>query len=324
MAGYYNGKNVLVTGGAGFLGSHLSEKLVELGANVRIIGRRENPEFIEKIIDKIEYKKADIMLLEDCVEACKGQDIVFNLAAVVGGVDFNSVNPAMLYYHNSKIGLNMIEAARIAGIKEFQCVSSACIYAREASIPNTEEEGFLGDPEKTNMGYGWGKRASELAARFYQEQYGMRVSIARLFNLYGPRDDFSTETSHVIPALIRKVVEAEDKVEVWGSGSATRVFVYVDDAVEGLLKTHELYQKAAPINIGSNEEISINNILKTIIDIDGRNLKIEHNLTKPEGQKRRAADTKKMIEILNWQPRTPFREGIRKTMEWYKQQARKA
>lgn len=320
MNNYYSGKKVLVTGGAGFLGSFLVEKLVGLGANVSVMGRQNNPIFLEDVIDRIDYVKGDIMNMEDCLKACNNQDIIFNLAAVVGGVEFNSKNQGMLYYVNSKIGLNMLEAARICGVNEFQCVSSACVYAKEATVPNPEAEGFLGNPEKTNAGYGWAKRSSELSAMFYAEQYGMKVSIVRPFNLYGPRDDFNPKTSHVIPALIRKVVEAKDKVELWGSGEATRVFVYVKDAVEGLLKTHELYARADPINIGTVEEVSIKRIIETIIKIDGRNLKIENNLTKPEGQKRRVADTKKMIEKLNWKPETPLEEGIRKTMDWYKAQ----
>jgi GDP-L-fucose synthase len=252
--------------------------------------------------------------------ACAGMNTVCHLAARVGGVGYNAKHHGTLFTENLAVGLNVIDAAARAGAERFLCVSSACVYGNGAAVPTPESEGFLGDPEATNFGYGWAKRALEVQARGYMQEFGMPVAIVRPYNAYGPRDNFDRERSHVIPALIRKVVEGEDPVVVWGDGSQTRSFLYVSDLVEGLLAALERYAVGDPVNLGTDEEIAMAALVQRIVELSGRHPQVVFEASRPTGQVRRLGDLTKAREQLQFSPRVALQEGLRRTMQWYAQQ----
>ncbi|MEK9178440.1 MAG: NAD-dependent epimerase/dehydratase family protein [Patescibacteria group bacterium] len=241
-----------------------------------------------------------------------------NLAARVGGIEYNRTHQATMLRDNLLIGNVMLESARKEGIEHFLVVSSACVYPRECSIPTPESEGFLSEPEPTNGGYGWAKRMSERLGQYYAEEFGMKVSIVRPYNAYGPRDHFDPQFSHVIPALIKRALDGEDPIKVWGSGKQTRAFLFVEDLVEGMLLAMEKYPKADPVNLGTDEEITIEELVKKILEIGRINAKIEFDLSKPDGSPRRNSDNKKAVGKLGFRAKTTIEEGLRKTIDWYR------
>jgi GDP-L-fucose synthase len=261
--------------------------------------------------------KVDLTNLEECREACEDRDIVFGLAARVAGIQYNQSHSADMFYVNSQIGLNMLEASRQADVERYLVVSSACVYPRDCSIPTPESEGFIVDPEPTNWGYGWAKRFLEVQAKAYASQYGMKIGIVRPYNTYGPRDHFSLEEAHVIPALIRRIVAGEDPLTVWGSGKQTRSFVYVTDLVRGMLLAVEKYSVPDAINVGSGEEVTIKELVQIISHEAGRKPVVLFDPTKPEGQLRRQPDLRKAKEILGFEHETSIEDGIRETVRWY-------
>lgn len=282
-------------------------------ADSLVNGSRQNLSYIENQVDLV---TSDLNELNNCLKVCKETEIVLNLAAKVAGVAYNSVSSADMFHNNLRIGLNMLEAARRCDVERFLVVSSACVYSRESTIPTPEEEGFLGDPEPSNLGYGWAKRVLELQGRLYADQYGIRVSIVRPFNTYGPRDHFDTEAGHVIPSLIEKVMSQNDTVVVWGNGEQTRSFVYVADLAASMLSIVEKVPQADPINVGSEEEISIGDLAKMIIRLSGGKQRIIFDKSKPQGQPRRQPDLGKSkshgVYCL-----TPLSVGLRNTIDWY-------
>jgi len=318
---FWRKKRVLVTGGTGFVGSHLTELLIKKGARVSIIGM-EAPNRVRNLnltVSDVNYHRIDASKLSGrLVRFFQGHDIIFHLAARVAGIGYNSTHPATMLHDNLALTLTALEAARIGGVKRFQYVSSACVYPRHCTIPTPETEGFSGDPEPTNFGYGWAKRMGEVLARTYGDEHGLEVSIVRPYNGYGPRDNFDPETSHVIPALIKRVVGGEDPVVVWGDGSSTRSFLYVEDFARGLLEACEKYPVADPVNIGSDEEISIKDLVKLIIEISGSQANVTFDSSKPNGQPRRNCDTSKAREKIGFVAKVSLREGLKKTIEWYK------
>lgn len=318
---FWKNKKVLVTGGAGFIPSHVVEKLIEREAIVTIIDNFQNgkEENIAAVKEKIILINGDCRNEEDALNACQGQDIVMNLAARVGGIEYNRTHQATMLRDNLLIGTVMIEAARKANVERFLAVSSACVYPRACSVPTPESEGFIDEPEPTNGGYGWAKRASELLAKYYVEEFGMKVGIVRPYNCYGPRDHFDPETSHVIPALIKRVFDGENPVKVWGSGNQTRAFLYVEDMVEGMIEAIEKYPVPDPINLGTDDEISIKDVIQKIITMSGIDTKVEYDLTKPDGSPRRNSDNKKMVEKVGFVPKVSLDEGLQKTIAWYKE-----
>jgi len=316
---FWKNKKVLVTGGAGFIGSHLVELLLSKGAEVSITYLKGSSlKNIENVKNKINLIEANLMNLNDCIKACKGQQIVMNLAARVAGIEFNRMHPATMLRDNIILQQNVIEAARINEVERFLVVSSACVYPANAKIPTPETEGFKGEPEKTNSGYGWGKRFGELLAEKYSEEFGMKIAIARPYNAFGPRDNFNPETSHVIPSLINKVFAREEPLIVFGSGKPKRSFCFVEDVALGLMLCVEKGIGKGAINIGSNEEITIKQLVKLICNISGFNPKIVFDLTKPDGQMRRKSDNSKAKKILGFKAKTSLKEGLKKTIEWYK------
>ena len=315
---FYKDKNVLVTGGNGFIGSFVVERLLKDGANVSIASRTQK-KFLSHVENDIKFVKCDLLNKNDALNACTDQDFVFHLASRVAGIGYNIEHSGTMMTENSIMSLNMLDAARKSSVERYQYISSTCVYPREASIPTPEGEGMLGDPEPSNLGYGWAKRVGELQAKMHAKEFGMKVSIIRPMNAYGPRDDFDPETSHVIPALIRKIINAKTEVSIWGSGNQTRAFVYVDDVARGMLMTLEKLTIPDPINIGTNEEIKIKDLVSTIVDITERkDLQIKYDTTKPEGQLRKTAATKKAEELIQYKPKYSLEEGLKHTIDWYR------
>lgn len=321
MKNFWKDKKVLVTGGAGFVGSHVVEKLVERGAIVSVLDNLQNGSIknIDHLKDKVHFIKGDCTDLKEARVACSGQEIVMNLAARVGGIEYNRTHQATMMRDNLLIGVVMLEAARAEKVKRFLVASSACVYPHDCSVPTPEAEGFLDEPEKTNGGYGWAKRMAEKEGEYYAEEFGMEVAIVRPYNCYGPRDHFDPETSHVIPALIKRVFDGENPVRVWGSGHQTRAFLYVEDLAEGMILAIEKYPTSDPVNLGTDEEISIKDLIGKIIDISGVKAEVEFDLSKPDGSPRRNSDNTKAKEKLGFEGKTNLDAGLERTIAWYKQ-----
>lgn len=318
---FWKGKKVLVTGGTGFIGSHVVEKLVASGAQVTVLDNLSNGKIknIAYLKDRVIFIKGDCARMQDAFKACKNKEIVMNLAARVGGIEYNRTHQGTMLHDNLGIATVMIEAARQAQVKRFLVVSSACVYPHDAIVPTPESEGFRGEPEETNGGYGWAKRMAEKIGQYYAREFGMQVAIVRPYNAYGPRDHFDPETSHVIPALIKRIMDGENPIVVWGSGTQTRAFLYVEDFAEGLILATEQYAVGDPINIGTDEEISVGDLVKLIIRISGKKARVKFDVSKPDGSPRRNSDNTKAKMVTGFEARTLLAEGLVKTIKWYKE-----
>ena len=301
-------KKILITGGAGFLGSFLVEKLKGRGVK-------------EENIRIPRSKDMDLRRWENCVEAVKGVDIVIHLAASVGGIGYNQTYPAALFYDNAIMGIQMMEAARQEDVEKFVAVGTVCAYPKFAEVPFKEEDLWNGYPEETNAPYGLAKKMLLVQSQAYKQQYGFNAIYLLPVNLYGPGDNFALDSSHVIPALIRKFTEAvrnsERKVEIWGTGDASREFLYVKDAAEGIALATERYNKPEPVNIGAGFEIKIKDLVKLMAELTGFEGEIKWDTSKPDGQPRRRLDVSKARKEFGFEAETDFREGLRKTIEWY-------
>lgn len=319
--GFWKGKKVLVTGGAGFIGSYVVEQLVEKKADVltTVIDNLQSGELrnLKKIRDRIKFVRADLRNMKDCLKICKGNEIVMNLAARIGGIEYNRFHPGTMFRDNMIISLNVLDAARQVGVERFLAVSSACVYPRNCTIPTPEEEGFKDSPEPTNDGYGWAKRMVEFIGGAYHREFRMKVAIARPYNCYGPRDHFDAETGHVIPALIKKVFDGQNPLIVWGDGEQSRAFIYVEDLARGLIEVTEKYAICDAINIGTDEEIKIKDLVKLIIELSGKNPKIYFDTSAPEGHPRRNCDNRKAKEKIGFEAKMSLKDGLKKTFEWY-------
>jgi GDP-L-fucose synthase len=321
--GYWDRKKVLVTGGGGFIGSHVVERLLEAGRGVRVtVADRPSPtkrRNLAAVWKDVRFVRAELSDPKAAERLCRGQDVVLNLAASVGGVGWNSAHPASLFRDNIAIGVNVLEGARRAGVGRFLVVSSACVYPRDCAIPTPETEGFRDEPEITNAGYGWAKRMAEYAGRAYASEYGMQVAIARPYNAYGPRDHFDPARSHVIAALVKRICDGENPVKVWGDGTTTRSFLYVDDFARGLLEVAEKYPKADPLNIGADDEISVRGLAELIARLSGSGAKLVFDPTKPSGQPRRRCAVEKARKAIGFSARVALPEGLAKTIAWYRE-----
>ncbi|HAW50366.1 TPA: GDP-fucose synthetase [bacterium] len=307
---FWKGKRVIVTGGAGFLGSYVVEKLKERGAYKIFVPRRMEYDLTKEVnVEKL-YKDFPA-------------DIVIHLAAVVGGIGANLNNPGRYCYENLVMGALLIEHARRNGIKKFVIIGTICAYPKFTPIPFKEEDLWNGYPEETNAPYGLAKKMLLVLSQAYRAQYGFNSIYLLPVNLYGPRDNFFLESSHVIPAIIKKCVDAVDggreEIVVWGTGKPTREFFYVEDCVEGILLATEHYNKPDPINLGSGMEISIKDLVELIAKLTGFNGRIIWDETKPDGQPRRKLDTMKAEIEFGFKAKMDFEEGVRRTIEWYKE-----
>lgn len=318
MTNFWQDKRVVVTGGAGFLGSHLRDALQPLGCQLYAPTHR---------VHDLRYASACVSMLAEARAILGGDiDILFNLAANVGGIGYNQNHPYSLYYDNIQIGTNLINTS-LHLVKKFIQLGTVCAYPKFARPPFREEMLWDGYPEETNAPYGLAKKMAMVQLQAARAEFGFNGVYVLPTNLYGPRDEFDPGRSHVIPALIRKVVEARDsgieEIEVWGSGNASRDFLYVADAVKALLLIAEKYNSPEPINIGSGDEIRIASLLYQIIDIVGYEVRYRWNTNNPDGQPRRGLNINRAKYALGWQPETPLKEGLRQTVAWYEKELTK-
>ncbi len=314
---YWENKRVLVTGGAGFIGSYLTELLVNAGARVTIADdlSRGSQSRVAEIIHKVNFEKVDLFDIQNCLKVCRDQDIVMNLAAKVTGIEYNRTHMVDMFESNIKLQMNVLQAAWECGVKRFLQVSTACIYPHDAKVPTSEPEGERGSPEPTNEGYGWAKRMGEKLATYYTQEKGMEVVIVRPFNAYGPRDHFDEATSHVIPALIKRLLDGDDPVVVWGSGNQSRAFVHARDIAKAMALVVEKAPPATPINIGHGDEITIKELFHLICKIVGKSAKPYFDTSKPDGYPRRSADTTLLKQITGFVPSIPLEQGIKEMLE---------
>jgi GDP-L-fucose synthase len=305
---YWSNKRVCVTGGAGFLGYHLIEKLKARGATNIFIPKIENYNLVEQ---------ADVKrMLSDAKP-----DVIIHLAAHVGGIGANREHPAEFFYDNLMMGVQLIHESWKAGVEKFVAIGTVCAYPKFTPVPFREDDIWNGYPEETNAPYGLAKKMLLTQSQAYRQQYGYNSIFLIPVNLYGPRDNFRPESSHVIPALIKKCVEAVDRgekeVPIWGDGSPTREFIYVDDAAEGIALATEKYNGSDPVNIGSGNEISIRALAELIAKLTGFTGQLMWDTTKPNGQPRRGLDVSRAEQYFGFRASMPFEEGLRRTIEWY-------
>ena len=311
---FWPNKRVLVTGGAGFLGSFVVEKLQERGCKEIFVPRSKDYDLVEMEAVRRLYRDAK-------------PDIVIHLAARVGGIGANRANPGKFFYDNLMMGVQMMEVGRQVGLEKFVAVGTVCAYPKFTPVPFKEEDLWNGYPEETNAPYGLAKKMLLVQAQAYRQQYGFNAIYLLPVNLYGPGDNFDPETSHVIPALIRKFIEVKSlpqspnlqppTITVWGTGKPTREFLYVEDCAEAIVLATEKYNRPDPINIGAGFEISIKELAELIAKMTDFQGKIIWDSTKPDGQPRRMLDTTRAFEEFGFEARTPLEEGLRKTIDWY-------
>lgn len=308
---FWQDKSVVVTGGAGFLGSYVVEKLHERGAR-RIVVPRSHQYDLRQL-------EAIRQLLVDAQP-----DVVIHMAARVGGIGANRDHPAEFFYDNLMMGVQLLHESWRFGVQKFVTIGTVCAYPKYTPVPFKEDDLWNGYPEETNAPYGLAKKMLLVQGEAYRQQYGFNSIFLLPVNLYGPRDNFDLETSHVIPALIRKCIEAtergDDEIVVWGDGSPTREFIYAADAAEGILLASERYNDPAPVNIGSSYEISIRDLVTLIADLTGFRGRIVWDTTKPNGQPRRKLDVSRAWERFGFRAETTFADGLRATIAWYRSQ----
>jgi GDP-L-fucose synthase len=308
---FWQDKRVCVTGGAGFLGSFVTARLRELSAAVVFIPTIEKYDLVQ--VDSIRR------MLDD-----SQPEIIIHLAAQVGGIGANREHPAEFFYGNLMMGVQLMHEAWLRGVSKFVALGTICAYPKFTPIPFKEETLWDGYPEETNAPYGLAKKMLLVQSQAYRQQYGFNSIFLMPVNLYGPRDNFNPESSHVIPALIKKCIEAirsgEDSIEVWGDGSPTREFLYVEDATEGILLAAEKYNSPEPVNLGSGMEISIKELVELIARLTGFTGRIIWDTSKPNGQPRRRLNVERAEREFGFKAQINFEEGLRRTIEWYKKQ----
>lgn len=306
---FWQDKKVLVTGGAGFLGSHVTEKLKKTGCERIFIPTKDKYDLVEKEAIKRVYEDAK-------------PNIVIHLAGVVGGIGANRKHPGKFFYENLIMGIQLMEEARKFGIDKFAALGTICAYPKFASVPFKEKNLWDGYPEETNAPYGLAKKMLLVQSQAYRQEYNFNAIFLLPVNLYGPGDNIDPESSHVIPAIIKKCFDAietgANEIVVWGTGRATREFLYVGDCAEAILLAVEKYNKPDPVNIGAGFEISIKNLTTLIAELTGFKGKISWDTAKPDGQPRRMLDTRKAKEEFGFIAKTPFEEGLKNTIEWYR------
>lgn len=335
---FWSDKRVIVTGGAGFLGSFVVEKLIARGAGDILVPRIENYDLTDR--DHIRRLLDEAMMPSDerpshlnvpgfqpsKIEPSAFQSsniIIVHLAAHVGGIGANREHPAEFFYDNLMMGVELMHQAWKRGVGKFVAIGTVCAYPKFTPVPFKEDDIWNGYPEETNAPYGLAKKMLLVQAQAYRQQYGFNAIYLLPVNLYGPRDNFDLNSSHVIPALIRKCLEAKERgdkeIVAWGDGSPTREFLYVEDAAEGILTAAEKYNGPEPVNLGSGYEISIKDLTEMIIRLTGFEGRLVWDTSKPNGQPRRGLDVSRAYKYFGWKAQMPFEEGLRRTIEWYKQ-----
>jgi len=306
--GFWARHRFCVTGGAGFLGSSLVDKLRQRGARQIFVPRSADYDLTQTDAVRRMYEDAQ-------------PDIVIHLSAVVGGIGANRERPGEFFYKNLMMGITLIEEARLRGVEKFVAIGTICAYPKYTPVPFKEEDLWNGYPEETNAPYGLAKKMLLVQCQAYRQQYGFNGIFLLPVNLYGPGDNFDPRTSHVVPALIRKCVEAReegrDHIVAWGTGKASREFIYVDDAAEGILLATEHYDKPEPVNIGAGFEITVRELAELIARLAGFKGQIRWDTSKPDGQPRRRLDTSRAEKEFGFRSQVPFEEGLRRTIEWY-------
>ena len=306
---FWDDKRIMLTGGAGFLGSFVVEKLKKRGCRDIFIPL---------------YEDYDLVKMDSVVKAYKDSrpNIVIHLAAVVGGIGANRENPGKFFYDNLMMGVQLMEVGRQMKIEKFVGLGTICCYPKFTPVPFKEEDLWNGYPEETNAPYGLAKKMLLVQSQSYRQQYGFNSIFLMPVNLYGPRDNFNPNSSHVIPALIKKCFDAiknnEKQIVVWGTGKPTREFLYVEDAAEGILLATEKYNRSDPVNLGASFEISIKDLVELIVKLTGFQGKITWDSSQPDGQPRRCLDTTKAEKEFGFKAKIPFEEGLKKMIEWYK------
>jgi GDP-L-fucose synthase len=307
---FWRNKRICVTGGAGFLGSFVLQALADRGAEQVFVPHVEEYDLVNPV---------DIQRMLDASQP----DIIVHLAALAGGIGANRARPADFFYINLMMGVQLMHEAWKRGVGKFVAIGTVCAYPKFTPIPFREANLWDGYPEETNAPYGLAKKMLLVQAQAYRQQYGFNAIYLLPVNLYGPHDNFNLETSHVIPALVRKCLEAQERgdteVVLWGNGSPTREFLFAGDAADGILTAAEFYNGSEPVNLGSGQEISIKELAELIAHLTGYEGRLVWDTSKPNGQPRRALDTSRAAEYFGWRAHTPFAEGLRQTIEWYKQ-----
>jgi GDP-L-fucose synthase len=308
MTDFWNNKRVVVTGGAGFLGSYVAKRLKETSCAKIFVPR------------SFEYDLRQISAVKRLYDDAQ-PDIVIHLAAVVGGIGANRERPGEFFYDNLMMGAQLMEEGRLRSLEKFVAIGTVCAYPKYTPVPFSEDDLWNGYPEETNAPYGLAKKMLLVQSQAYRQQYGFNSIYLLPVNLYGPGDNFDPKTSHVIPALMRKCVEAvrrgDEEIVAWGDGSATREFLYVEDAAEGIILATERYNKSEAVNLGSGFEISIKDLLELIAHLTGFKGRIVWDTSKPNGQPRRALNTERAWQEFGFRAKTDFQIGLRQTMEWY-------
>ncbi len=310
---FWSEQRFVITGGAGFLGSHVTRKLRERGGEHIFVPKSAEYNLVKE--------EAVVRLFKETQP-----DIIVHLAAVVGGIGANRENPGRFFFENIMMGAQLMEQARLSRVKKFVAIGTICSYPKHTSVPFKEENLWDGYPEETNAPYGLAKKMLLVQSQAYRQQYGLNSIFLLPVNLYGPGDNFDPASSHVIPALIKKCVDAmqnhEEEIVVWGTGKATREFLYVEDCAEAILLATEKYNRPDPVNIGAGFEISIKDLAELIQELTGFKGRIVWDPSKPDGQPRRMLDTSRAFQEFGFKAKTQFREGMKKTIEWYRKQVK--
>lgn len=308
---YWHDKRVCVTGGSGFLGSFVVDELKKRGAQEVFVPLSEDYDLVQ--LDAIKQMLSDAQ-----------PDVIIHLAAKVGGIGANRLYPAEFFYENLMMSVPLMHESWKAGVDKFVAIGTVCAYPKFTPVPFQEENLWMGYPEETNAPYGLAKKMLLVQSQAYREQYGFNSIFLLPVNLYGPRDNFDPASSHVIPALIRKALEAKEagdhRIVAWGDGSPTREFLYVEDAAKGILLATERYNESQPVNLGSAYEISIKDLMEKIVELTGFKGEIQWDTSKPNGQPRRKLDVSRAKEVFGFQSETTFAEGLKRTIDWYKDQ----